>query len=135
MATTFPNITVNKETVRAMIAFENVHTWYLKAFNKIEAFLKNDPQTKTHIMLMHMVLKAEIAGGKSDAWEKVVEAIYTNVVKNMHADMERLMLLETILKQYQPIVFVGGNDYRYKPIYKMIDEVLESMLMDLLVKE
>lgn len=135
MATTFPNITVRKETVRAMIAFENVHAWYMKDFGKIETFLKNDPQTKTHIMLMHMVLKAEMLSGKSDAWEKVVEAIYINVVKNMHADMERLMLLETILKQYQPMVFICGNEYRYKPIYKLIDEVLENMLMDLLVKE
>jgi hypothetical protein len=123
-------ITVDKEMVRTMIAFENANTWYLNSFKKVETFLRNDSQTKVDIMLMRMILKSSMKDGKNGAWDKVVEAIYSNVCKEMLPVVEHLTFLAEILKQCQEKVWMCGDKYRYKPLYKLIDDVLEDMLLD-----
>ena len=120
---------MDKTTVHTMIAFENINKWYMNSFKKIEEFMRNDAQTKVDVMLMRMIFKAPIEG-KQTAWDKVVEAVYTNIYRNKTSTMEEMVMLETILKESQKTIWICGSEYRYTPVYKLIDNVLEEMLLD-----
>jgi hypothetical protein len=120
---------VDNITVKTMIAFENINKWYMNSFKKIEEYMRNDPQTKVDVMLMRMIMRAPIEG-KRKAWDKVFEAVYTNIYRNKTSTMEEMVLLETILKESQKKIWIYGDEYRYIPIYKLIDNVLEEMLLD-----
>jgi hypothetical protein len=140
----YTNTVADKETemtstVSKMIAYENALAWYRKDFEKIETFMKNDAQTKTYVTLIHMIFKASSKNNTSgsienkEAWNNVIDAITENTCKKMLVVIERLIFLEAILKENKTI-FVDFKD-RYKPVYALIEEVVEKMLLDLLVAD
>jgi hypothetical protein len=137
----YTNTVADKETemtptFRKMIAYENALVWYRKDFEKIETFMKNDAQTKTYVMLTHKLYRAQAKSNMPwcradtmETWDSVNDAILENIYKKMPIVMDRLIFLESILKENKT-VFVDYED-RYKMVYELIREVVEKMLLDL----